>query len=307
MITGATPVGPTVSKVEYALAAPAPDKPAPQFPAAPSVSPENTATYLYNGMINPILSYAISGAIWYQGESNAGRAYQYRTAFPLMITDWRKHWGQGDFPFYFVQVANYQPKASAPGESGWAELREAQNMALKLPNTGQAVIIDAGESDDIHPRNKAIVGQRLARIALARDYGEKDLVYSGPTYKSMKVDGSKVRLSFDHIGGGLVAKELPATYLKKYLTNETATLVRNTPSSELEGFAVCGDDKKWSWADAKIDGNEVVVWSDKVPNPIAVRYGWADNPTCNLYNKGGLPASPFRTDDFPGVTINGKY
>lgn len=305
-INGAKPAGPTVSKVEYSMAAPAADKAAPKIPA-PAMSPQNTATYLYNGMINPILSYAISGAIWYQGESNAGRSYQYRMAFPLMITDWRKQWGQGDFPFYFVQLANFMAKDNAPVESGWAELREAQSMTLNLPNTGQAVIIDVGESDDIHPRNKLVVGERLARIALARDYGKKDLVYSGPTYKSMKVDGSKVRLSFDHVGGGLVASEVPATYVKKSLTNETAPLVRNSPSSELEGFAICGEDKKWVWADAKIDGNEVVVWSDKVPNPVAVRYGWANNPTCNLYNKEGLPASPFRTDDFPGATVNSKY
>lgn len=305
-ISGANPAGPTVSKPEYALAAPAADKAAPKLPA-PAVSPQNTATYLFNGMINPILSYAISGAIWYQGESNAGRSYQYRMAFPLMITDWRKQWGQGDFPFYFVQLANYLAKETAPAESGWAELREAQSMTLKLPNTGQAVIIDAGESDDIHPRNKQVVGERLARIALAKDYGQKDLVYSGPTYQAMKVDGSKVRLSFDHVGGGLVAKELPATYIKKSQTNETAPLVRNSPSSELEGFAICGDDKKWVWAEAKIDGNEVVVWSDKVPAPVAVRYAWANNPTCNLFNKEGLPASPFRTDDFPGATANGKY
>ncbi len=306
VITGAKPAGPTVSKVEYSLAAPAADKAAPKLPA-PAVAPQNTATYLYNGMINPILSYAITGAIWYQGESNAGRAYQYRMAFPLMITDWRKQWGQGDFPFYFVQLANYLAKDTAPGESGWAELREAQSMTLKLPNTGQAVIIDVGESDDIHPRDKATVGERLARIALAKDYGKKDLVYSGPTYQSMQVDGSKVRLTFGHVGGGLVAKELPATYTKKSLTNETAPLVRNSPSSELEGFAICGEDKKWVWADAKIDGNDVVVWSDQVPKPVAVRYAWSNNPTCNLYNKEGLPASPFRTDDFPAATVNGKY
>lgn len=306
VVSGATPAGPTVSKVEYALAAPTADKPAPKVPAQAQAL-QNTATYLFNGMINPILSYAISGAIWYQGESNAGRSYQYRTAFPLMITDWRKQWGQGDFPFYFVQLANYLAKDTAPMESGWAELREAQSMTLKLPNTGQAVIIDVGESDDIHPRNKQVVGDRLARIALAKDYGKKDLVYSGPVYKSMKVDGSKIRLTFDQIGGGLVAHEVPATYVKKSQTNETAPLVRNSPSSELEGFAICGEDKKWVWAEAKIDGSEVVVWSDKVPQPVAVRYAWANNPTCNLYNKEGLPASPFRTDDFPGATVNGKY
>ncbi len=204
-----------------------------------------------------------------------------------MITDWRKQWGQGDFPFYFVQLANYLPKETAPVESNWAELREAQSMTLKLPNTGQAVIIDVGESDDIHPRNKAVVGERLARIALAKDYGKKDLVYSGPTYQAMKVDGSKVRLSFDHVGGGLVAKEVPATYTKKSLTNETAPLVRNSPASELEGFAICGEDKKWVWADAKIEGNEVVVWSAQVPKPwLCATPGPTTRPATSLTKRG---------------------
>jgi sialate O-acetylesterase len=282
-----------------------------QLAAAPKppVNPpqrQSIATQLFNGMINPILPYAISGAIWYQGESNAGRAHQYRTAFPLMITDWRKVWDQGDFPFYFCQLANYMAKNDAPGESSWAELREAQSMTLSLPKTGQAVLIDIGESGDIHPRNKKDVGERLALIALANDYG-KNVAFSGPVYDSLKIEDGKVRLTFKHTDGGLVAKPVPATYDVTTRDNKTAPLVRNSPDSELEGFAICGEDKEWVWADAKIDGNTVVVWSDKVPKPVAVRYGWADNPNVNLYNGAGLPATPFRTDDFTPVTLNAKY
>lgn len=278
---------------------------APKPPANPP-GPQNVASQLYNGMIHPLLPYAISGVIWYQGESNAGRAFQYRTAFPLMITDWRKAWNQGDFPFYFCQLANYQAKKDTPAESGWAELREAQSLTLALPKTGQAVLIDIGESGDIHPRNKKDVGERLALIALANDYG-KDIPFSGPVYDSLKVEGNKARLSFKHIGGGLVAKPVPENYDVNTKEEKTAPTVRNSPKSELEGFAICGEDKKWVWADAKIDGDNVLVWSDQVAAPVAVRYGWAENPTVNLYNAAGLPASPFRTDDFPGATVNNKY
>ena len=193
-----------------------------------------------------------------------------------------------------------------PGESRWGELREAQSMALKLPNTGQAVIIDVGETGNLHPRNKKDVGERLALIALAKDYG-KAIPFSGPVYDSMKAESGKAILSFLHTDGGLTAKPLPQTDVVSSLANQTAPLVRNSPNSQLEGFAICGEDRKWVWADAKIDGNNVIVWSDKVPSPAAVRYAWADNPTCNLTNGSGLPASPFRTDDFPPVTLKGKY
>jgi sialate O-acetylesterase len=237
---------------------------------------------LYNAMIAPLIPYRIAGAIWYQGESNAGRAYQYRTLFPAMIKNWRDDWGLGEFPFLFVQLANFMKTKPEPGDSAWAELREAQLMTLSLPNTGMAVIIDIGEADNIHPKNKQDVGKRLALWALANTYG-KELVYSGPIYKSMKVDGSSIVLSFDHVGGGLVAK-----------------------GEELKGFAIAGADKKFVWADAKIDGDTVVVSSDKVSEPAAVRYAWADNPVCNLYNKAELPASPFRTDDWPGVTVDAR-
>lgn len=275
----------------------------PQAPKAPMAA-QNTASFLYNGMIAPILPYAISGVIWYQGESNAGRAAQYRTAFPLMITDWRKQWGQGEFPFYFCQLANFQAKSPTPGDSAWAELREAQSLTLKLPKTGQAVLIDIGEAADIHPRNKRDVGERLARIALAKDYG-KPVASSGPAYQSMKVEKGKVRLQFDQ--DALVAAPLGETHVLKSQTGETAPLVRNSPGSQLEGFAICGDDKAWVWADAKIDGSSVLVWSDRVPAPVAVRYAWADNPTCNLANADGLPASPFRTDSFPATTEGKSY
>ncbi len=278
---------------------------APQPPANP-ITPQNVASCLFNGMVNPILPYAIRGVIWYQGESNAGRAVQYRTAFPLMITDWRKQWNQGDFPFYFCQLANFMPKKPEPGDSAWAELREAQSMTLGFPNTGQAVLIDIGESVDIHPRNKKDVGERLALIALAKDYGKK-IPFSGPVYDSMRTESGKAVLNFTSADGGLVAKALPDTYTVKSQSGETAPLVRNSPGSQLEGFAICGGDMKWIWADAKIDGDNVIVWSDKVPVPVAVRYAWADNPTCNLFNGAGLPASPFRTDDFPPVTKDGKY
>ncbi len=238
---------------------------------------------LYCGVLNPIIGYGIQGAIWYQGESNANRAYQYRHLFPLMIQNWRDDWGQGDFPFYWLQLADFRNEQPTPAESAWAELREAQTMTLsKLPNTGEAVIIDIGEGRDIHPRNKQGVGRRLARWALARDYG-RDIPYRSPTYKSMKTQGNKIVVAFDHIGSGLYAFDV----------------------REPVGFAIAGDDKKFVWAKAKITGkNQVEVWSDNVPDPVAVRYAWADNPVCNLRSRDGLPATPFRTDAWPGVTIN---
>ena len=238
---------------------------------------------LYNAMIAPLIPFSIRGAIWYQGESNAGRAYQYRKLFPAMITNWRTDWGQGNFPFLFVQLANFMAVTPEPVESAWAELREAQLMTLALPNTGMAVIIDIGEADDIHPRNKQDVGKRLALWAMAKTYG-KDLVYSGPIYKSMSTEGNKVILDFEHVGGGLVAKG----------------------GEPLKGFAIAGEDRKFVWADAKIDGDTVVVSNNEVSEPVAVRYGWANNPVCNLYNKEGLPTSPFRTDEWPGVTVDKK-
>ncbi|MBX3448422.1 MAG: sialate O-acetylesterase [Planctomycetaceae bacterium] len=243
----------------------------------------NRASVLYNGMIAPLVPYAIKGAIWYQGESNAGRAYQYRTLMPDMIGDWRNHWGQGPFPFFMVQLANFMKKDEQPTESAWAELREAQLMtAQSLPHTGMAVIIDIGEANDIHPKNKQDVGKRLALSALHVAYG-RDLVWTGPTYQSLSRKDGKIVLQFHNVGGGLVVK-----------------------GDKLTGFAICGEDRKWVWADAKVEGNTVVVSSPEVKAPFAVRYGWGNNPDCNLYNAEGLPASPFRTDTFDGVTINNK-
>lgn len=250
----------------------------------------NSPYMLFNNMIKPILPFGIRGAIWYQGESNAEKAKQYRKLFPLMIRSWRKSWKQGDFPFYFVQLANYMALGTKPEESTWAELREAQTMTLSLPNTGMAVTIDIGEAKDIHPRNKQDVGLRLALPALAKLHGFKNLVYSGPIYKSMKIEKGQIRISFDHVGGGLVV------HGKKL---EGFSIAGKDPSSP-KGSAVAS--KKFVWADAKIEGNTVVVSSPHVSRPVAVRYGWAENPPCNLFNSSDLPASPFRTDNWPGIT-----
>ena len=243
----------------------------PKKPANPT-SP-NTASVLYNGMINGLIPYGIKGAIWYQGESNSGNAYAYRVRFPAMINDWRKRWQQGDFPFFWVQLANFRKAPVKPENSTWPVVRESQNKTLALPNTGTGLAIDVGDAKDIHPKNKQEVGRRLALAARAVAYGET-LVYAGPTYKSMKVEGDTIRISFDHIGGGLKAK-----------------------GGELKQFAIAGQDKKFVWAKAKIDGDTVVVKAEEIKNPVAVRYAWACNPEgCNLYNKEGLPANPFRTD-----------
>jgi len=246
-------------------------------------------TELYNGMIAPLVPFAIRGAIWYQGESNAGRAEQYRRLFPDMIRNWRQDWGEKDFTFLEVQLAPWDPKrtmeaiAEKPAESGWAELREAQLMTTKtLPKVGMAVITDVGDKNDIHPTKKRAVGERLAVAARAIAYGEK-IEYSGPIYKNVSVSDGKAVLSFDHTDGGLEARDGP-----------------------LKGFAICGADKRFFWADAEIRDDKVVVSSSQVSEPVAVRYGWADFPIVNLWNKADLPASPFRTDDFQMVTAKKK-
>ncbi|MEX2568297.1 MAG: sialate O-acetylesterase [Cyclobacteriaceae bacterium] len=247
--------------------------------------PNNWPTSLYFGMLEPVIPFGIKGALWYQGESNAPRAYQYREIFPLMIQDWRKKWGQGDFPFIWVQLANYKQPSEVPTESDWAELREAQTMALSLPNTAQAVIIDKGEANDIHPRDKWTVGERLAKAAKKVAYG-MDVVHSGPTFKSMKVEGDQIRISFDHLGSGLKVDD-------KY--------------GYVKGFSVAGEDKVFHWVKAQQDGNDVLLEAGHIDQPVAVRYGWADNPDdLNLYNQEGLPANPFRTDEWQGVTFNKK-
>ena len=252
---------------------------------AETPGPNSFPSLLYNGMINPITPFSIKGIIWYQGESNAGRAYQYREIFPALIADWRKQWGQDELPFLFVQLANFMAPVSEPAESDWAELREAQAMALSLPATGMAVAIDIGEADDIHPLNKQDVGKRLALSALKVAYG-RDIVHSGPVYNSMSIEGGRIRLSFTSVGSGLMAKD-------KY--------------GYLKGFAIAGEDREFHWAKAYIDNDEVVVYCDKVKSPVAVRYAWGNNPDdANLYNTEGLPASPFRTDEWPGITLGVK-
>lgn len=247
-----------------------------------SIGPNEYPTLLYNGMINPILPYGIRGAIWYQGENNASRAKQYRRLFPDLITDWRNKWQLGDFPFIWVQLANFMAPVDQPSESQWAELREAQTLTLKLPNTGMASAIDIGEGNDIHPKNKQDVGYRLALNALKITY-RKDIVYTGPTFESMKVDGKKVIINFNNTGNGLKVKS-------KY--------------GYINGFSIAGADKKFHWAKAILmNDNSVVIYSDEVAAPVAVRYGWADNPDdLNLYNSEKLPANPFRTDDWTGIT-----
>ncbi len=241
-------------------------------------------TLLYNKMIHPLLRFPIAGAIWYQGESNAypEQAYEYRDLFKTMISDWRARWNSGqqdgrpqDFPFLWVQLANYMAPAEEPGESDWAMLRESQTAALELPNTGQAVAIDVGEADDIHPRNKQAVGRRLAQAARAVAYGQ-EAVPAGSTYVGHAVRDGQIVLAFDHVGSGLRAR-----------------------GGGLDGFAIAGPDGEFVWAHATIEGETVVVWSDRVDDPVAVRYAWADNPDrANLYNREGLPAVPFRTDDW---------
>jgi sialate O-acetylesterase len=255
-------------------------KDAPPRPADPS-NP-NRPTVLYNAMINPIIHYTIRGAIWYQGESNASRAYQYRTLLPAMITDWRQKFDVGDFPFYIVQLANYMKRAENPGPSAWAELRESQLLTAEtLSNSGLAVTIDIGNAADIHPKNKQDVGKRLALIALNKVYS-KGNEYSGPLYRSGKIEGDAIRIHFDH-SEGLQAK-----------------------GGSLHGFSIAGKDRKFFWADAKISGKDVLVSSPNVKEPVSVRYGWADNPDVNLYNGAQLPASPFRTDTWEESTFGKK-
>jgi sialate O-acetylesterase len=334
-------------------------------PQKPSWKPAE----LYNGMIAPLLPFAIKGAIWYQGESNAGRAHQYRTLFADMIKNWRHDWRQGDFTFLEVQLApwdkgkkrSFEAITAAPGDSDWAELREAQVLATKaLPKVGMAVITDVGDKDDIHPTKKRPVGERLALAARRIAYGEK-IVASGPTYKSMKVKGNEAVLTFENVGGGLAVGSpqglhgdaiISASFspdgrllattdgqmvrlwdvaTQRVATTNDSQTVRvwdaatgrllatnvdktaqvwdlaggnssNLAIASLTGFSICGEDRKFVWAKAEIEGNKVVVSSPEVEKPVAVRYGWADYPVVNLWNKDGLPASPFRTDDFPMIT-----
>lgn len=257
-------------------------KPLPRAPRAPRnpLAGQHRPANLYNGVLKPTIGYGIKGAIWYQGESNASRAEQYGHLFPLMIQHWRDEWKQGDFSFYWVQLADFRDEKAEPAESDWAELREAQTKSQRLPNTGQAVITDVGEGRDIHPRNKQEVGKRLARLALAKNYG-RNIPHRSPEFKSMTLKGNKATIKFDHVSSGLYAFD----------------------TREVRGFTIAGKDKKFHHAQAVIKGKDTVeVWSDAVKNPVSVRYNWADNPIGNLTTKDPLPATSFRTDNWPGVT-----
>jgi sialate O-acetylesterase len=251
------------------------------------VGPNDYPSLLFNSMINPLIPYAIRGVLWYQGEANTNRAYQYRTAFPLMITDWRQHWGEGNFPFYFVQLASFNAdNGNSEKGSSWAELREAQTYTLSLPATGMSVTTDIGEPNDIHPKNKQDVGLRLSAIALNNIYG-KPMEYSGPVYESMNVQGNKVYLKFTHTGSGLMVKD-------KY--------------GYIRGFEITGSDHQFHYAKAFLENNKVVVYSEEVATPVTVRYAWSDdNGDANLYNFEDFPAVPFRTDQWKGITEGKKY
>jgi sialate O-acetylesterase len=249
------------------------------MPYSPALE-EDAPSALYNGMIHAWVGYAMKGAIWYQGESNASRAKQYETIFPQLIEDWRRLW-KNDLPFYFVQLANFKEPSTEPGiPDEWAELQNAQRLALSLPKTGMAVINDIGMAGDVHPINKRDVGYRLARWALSKDYGRTGFCISGPLYKGSKIEGSAVRIEFDHAKG-----------------------LKSRDGGPLKRFEIAGEDCKWHWADATIDGETVVVSSKDVPQPVAVRYAWAANPEgANLVNGEGLPSSLFRTDDWKLMT-----
>lgn len=252
-----------------------------------AIGPNSYPTLLYNAMIHPLINFSIAGVLWYQGESNAGRAAEYRTAFPLMIRNWRTKW-KDEFPFYFVQLANFQASGGTNqnGGSMWAELREAQASALQLPETGMAVTIDIGDSDDIHPRNKEDVGKRLAAIAMAETYA-KPRVHEGPTYNTIERQGSGITINFSNAENGLLVKN-------KY--------------GYLFGFEIAGEDRVFHYAQATVKGNQVYLFNENVQHPVAVRYAWADDPSdANLYNKEGFPAPPFRSDNWRMKTESSKY
>jgi len=245
-------------------------------PTPGQTSFQNKPSALYNAMLSPIFNYKIKGALWYQGESNADNPDEYKDLLATLIQDWRTQWGQGNFPFLIVQLPNYMETKVKPSESKWAQMREVQLQTLKIPNTSIAVTIDLGEWNDIHPLNKKDVGYRLSLIAQKVAYNEQNTVCS-PLYQSMKVEGNKIILTFSNTGSGLIAKD----------------------GNDLKYFAISGSNRNYVWAKAKIENDKVIVWNDEIANPVGVRYAWADNPAnVNLYNKEGLPASPFRTDNW---------
>jgi sialate O-acetylesterase len=253
---------------------------APQSPQQ-QLSGNSRPGNIYNGVLLPTIGFGIKGTIWYQGESNASRAYEYGYLFPLMIQHWRDEWKQGDFPFYWVQLADFKAEQPQPGDSDWAELRESQTKTQKaIQNGGQAVIIDIGEGRDIHPRNKRDVADRLVRLALAKDYGIQ-IPHRSPEYKSVELQGGKAIVTLNTFGSSLYTFDV----------------------QEVKGLAICGEDKKWVWATGKLIGaDKIEVTAPGITKPVAVRYAWSDNPVCNLYSKEGLPVTPFRTDDFPMIT-----
>ena len=246
---------------------------------------------IYNSMVHPLVPFAMRGAIWYQGESNGGEGTSYYQKKHALVNGWRKAFQNKDLAFYWVQLANYQKENQRPvGGDGWAKIREAQTQALDIPGTGMAVITDIGAANDIHPRNKQDVGWRLAQWALHQTYGQKNLVPAGPFYKSLKVEGDAIRLSFDHVGSGLMVGK-----------KDGLAPTEDVKGAKLEHFAIAGEEMEWFWADAVIDGETVVVRSAEVTKPTAVRYGFTMNPAkANLYNREGLPACPFRTDNWIG-------
>jgi sialate O-acetylesterase len=274
-----------ITKTRRSLADGTETGPMPAIPAHPG---GNGWSGMYNAMIHPFVRLPIKGALWYQGESNGGEGETYYHKMRALIGGWRQQWGQGDFPFYFVQLANFQGPTENPDDaSGWAKLREAQTKSLSIPNTGMAVITDTvplAEAGDIHPRNKYDVGLRLARWALNRDYGQKDVEVSGPLFKALKIEGSKARLVFDHVGSGLMVGK-----------KEGRAAAIENKEGKLKRFVIAGTDQKWHWAEAVIENDTVVLSSPEVTEPVAVRYAFQMNPQgANLYNREGLPASPFR-------------
>ncbi len=267
---------------EAAAKAKAEGRQAPRPPSSPEswLKGNQRPGNIFAGVVHPTLGYGIKGVIWYQGESNSGRAWEYRELFPFMIQEWRKEWNQGDFPFYWVQLADFMKEESQPVESTWAELREAQTRTMSLPNTGQAVITDLGEGKDIHPKNKHDVAARLVRWALAKDYGVK-IAYRSPEFKSMQIQENKVVVTIDCFGSAL----------------------RIFDVENPVGFAVCGEDRVWHWAKGTLKASDKIeLSSEAVAKPIAVRYAWANNPVCNVTSSEGLPLTPFRTDDFEMIT-----